>query len=593
MGKAPSGPDQNDNGNLEKSMNPKDSEIPKGVLTDIERIVRGPQIENSRLARGALDRHPNLIPMALGFPNIFTLLIPPRSVPGYPPIWHSQTPSPEKAWKRYYTIHRHDKNRQVSIRKPSFGNKGENNIRFTLKTVKELKTRKAKLSKNADLEERLIFHLTDKMGEFLPFTKENLAKGFFSEEIFKNYPKNKLFKIMTSVPSLRKSHRLKVQNNKNKNISLYFHRNNLENFLSDKILKQILSLPLDHIPKNLAEWLLIAKNSESRNQKNISQKEFPIFLKLYQKAIQEIRRMESQKAEEETFKNNIKETQKGFRVLIEERAHVFQELYKLINYDWSLCFFKDFPQKEIYKLNQKRAEIEAKSLDYSVKQLKDLKNKWSIQSPNLERASADTFLYFIRGKNEHQKAKINEKTNWPNILPEKFRINGIAVEPILNIDKIRRHGQQMLHCVGSYSRRCVEENPTHIVECITPLGIRGTVALFEDEKARTISASEYRGFKNSPIDSQIEKIIPEIEKAMNQSIRDSSYPQEKNKNKRYLILDYIIRSNMNQMTPKMFRYYCARRWQIWRRILPELPELPDAFFSKTHIRPMALLGNNN
>ena len=151
----------------------------------------------------------------------------------------------------------------------------------------------------------------------------------------------------------------------------------------------------------------------------------------------------------------------------------------------------------------------------------------------------------------------------------------------------------MKHCIGGYAKNCVETDPTHIIHCMTPEGIHGTITFIENEEKKTIKQSEARGFKNSNLNSEIQEILPEIQQIMEDKIQSAKYPSEKNQNRRSLIQEYIRTSSSNQMTQKMFRWYCARRWQIWKRILPELPDLPDVFFSKTYERPMVLFENQN
>ena len=309
--------------------NPKKNNMK--IQADIERISRDFRIENCRRAREVLNRHPNLIPMALGFPNIFTLLIPPKSVPDYPKSWQngSVAPNEEKIWRRYQAIKHHDSHREVRIREPSL----QYPVRWTLRTLEALKKRKAVLPKNADIEERLVYYLSNKDAEFDKFTKKDLAQAFFSEKIFKNTPQNKLVKILTGFPPLRRTKNLQIYNHQ-KGI-VYFYYPFIEMILSEEMLEKILTLPLDHIPKDVHEWILFTQdNLEARRPYNKSgfhekfdpDQKYNVLLAPYKKAIREVRSLENDRATSSEITQCLKKTKTELKILLEERHRIFREL---------------------------------------------------------------------------------------------------------------------------------------------------------------------------------------------------------------------------------------------------------------------------
>ena len=122
-------------------------------------------------------------------------------------------------------------------------------------------------------------------------------------------------------------------------------------------------------------------------------------------------------------------------------------------------------------------------------------------------------------------AERNAKIRWESPAPPP--VNGVAITPILSAQALFDEGNDLRHCIGGFTNRCLrEEAPVHAYNLATPDGIRTTVAVTEQGQ-RPWEVLQHAGDRNAAAPPAHRSIVGQMMAHLNASTPPPGYHPER------------------------------------------------------------------
>ena len=430
----------------------------------------------------------------------------------------------------------------------------------------------------------------------------------------KNYPINQMDALAKRLP-FPSPNEVLIQSREVRNLLPDFQTDFLMDLFSPgtRIQQDLLSLPIDLMPKTRDEWIDLERFTNLWKPTHIKYQNKPLsqtFLlrECWKKYISGLRKFEKlgnipkwrkYNLLENTIQGGSPETLKKYSLEIRHFTYnVIQKGERLLDLLRERRNQRSLKYKQAYEdICNFNIDIH-ENLDHfattsNSKIIKNVCQKWATNSPNLNHTH-DQAVFFVKGmqsKDSNKNANKVHRVIWPTVLTEPHYINQYVITELNEMHKVYEHANEMQHCIGSYVLDCLKSrNPTHIFQLRTNTKNSKNSQDYpnhsKDEPIATmtlnihgkdISLDSIHGLKNSYVGDRIEDylkiIIPQIRERLRTMSKEEWDARILERKKSRVLFQMI-----NKGTPRTQHISACWDWLICRKIYSGLPEIPTSYF---------------
>ena len=347
---------------------------------------------------------------------------------------------------------------------------------------------------------------------------------------------------------------------------------------TQKIIDFLYTVPIDHIPRDLDEWTMLC------NISRIS----PFSQKIWKNLMGKIRSLEDPYGSQYTIKLQILPTWKILYRTLERSQDLTAQILHTKNqiFTFSRYILENHEFTDIQKFLKKTEQICNQFHFESQKDQREILHIWDTQQPAFLAVSHQVKNKQLKNQNLPEYAKIA----WPPLLTKPFIKEPITIRELTSPEEVTIHSREMEHCGASFIQECFYDHENmHFFECEEMLEDHtktiSTLTLIMRSR-KQIEIHAIKGFQNAKTSRKLIMTALEMQNHIRNILSDPEWPEYEYHQKRREMQK--ISSNIDINHPEAQHLILNLQWNIFMKVLPELPDIPGEFFTANLPRPEAI-----
>ena len=219
----------------------------------------------------------------------------------------------------------------------------------------------------------------------------------------------------------------------------------------------------------------------------------------------------------------------------------------------------------------------------SLKSLRRTAGRWAVHSPlisSIHDQAVEHTDQVLTEPGRNQETPEPKIITWPALLEKPLRSESRTIREMHTPAEIDQNGTEMSHCIASYIRDCLlPTDPFHILRIDSPSGDCIATALFHERtQAGTVTLENVLGHRNRPVAPPTRRCAEQAARKMQAVCRGLSVEEiQKRQDQRDKSLVWLDQATTG--TPQSRHVEVCWKWRLFRRILPEFPDIPKEYFT--------------